>query len=199
MERRDASGEVWRQPLFLRPLQLEMFDGVQVGPHVRRDVGASVPLDDAGPSIGRLLNDIFPKVRGGVVCMITAAQFQDLLPGLSGPLWLGVPLRTHFPKRDPADLRVLHWSNRPAFEVGVEEAVFCDVTIVVTSRERTIVDLVRYGRHVGGSAAAARCLWAYVTAGGSRKALRDMADAMCMPRPARLVLDVLLNGMGDPA
>ncbi|PZR12910.1 MAG: hypothetical protein DI532_12125 [Azospirillum brasilense] len=199
MEQGDARREVWRQPLFLRPLQLELFGGAEAGPHARGDGGASVPLDDAGSSIARLLNDIYPKVRGGVVCMVSAARLQDLLPGLSGPLWLGVPLHTHFPRRDPADLRVLHWSNRPAFEVGIEQAVFCDVTIAVTSRERTIVDLVRYGRRVGGSATAARCLRAYVAAGGSREAVWGMADAMRMPHPARLALDVLLQGLGDPS
>ncbi|WP_338665912.1 hypothetical protein VQH23_12175 [Pararoseomonas sp. SCSIO 73927] len=127
--------------------------------------------------------------------MTTAAHLHDLLPGLSDPLWLGVPLRVHVPQRDPAELHVLRWSNHPAFEVGVERTVFQDVVIMCTTRERTLVDLVRYRRRLGGPAVAARCLRAYSAAGGRRATVRSMADATRMPHPARLVLETLLDGM----
>jgi predicted transcriptional regulator of viral defense system len=103
----------------------------------------------------------------------------------------------HVPKRDPADFRVLRWSNRPSFEVGVEHVSIRDVSFRCTTRERTLVDLVRYGRHLGGLATAARSLHAYSAAGGRGAAVRCMADAMRIPRPARLGLDALLLGMDN--
>ena len=179
--------EVWRQPLFLRPTQLELFGRAGQGASSAEAGVCPVGTSDDSGAIGRLLRDVYPRVRGAVICMTTAAHLHDLLPGLPTPLWLGVPLRVHVPRWGRTELRVLRWSNRPAFELGVEVAEFCDVTLLRTSRERTIVDLLRYGRHLGGAATAARCLRVYSATGGRETDVRNMA---------RLVLDALLGGIG---
>jgi len=194
MERCDRV-EIWRQPLFLRPHQLDLFGRAGSVTSIVQPDKYHIRVADNDGGIVRLLRDVYPRVRDAVVCMTTAAHLHDLLPGLPTPLWLGVPLRVHVPQRGKAELHVLRWSNSPAFDVGVEQIEFRDVTLLRTTRERTIVDLVRYARRLGGSATAARCLRAYSAVGGREADVRRMADAVRLPRPARVVLDVLLAGM----
>jgi hypothetical protein len=192
---RCRSIKVWRRVLVIEPFQPDLFGQAWSDASPQPGKAGLSQSPGCGGGIGELLRDVYPKIRGSVVCMSTAAQLHDMLPGLSAPLWLGAPLGVHVPRRDRAELHVLRWSNRPAFDVGVEWAEFHDITLLRTTRERTIVDLVRYGRHLGGSAVAARCLRAYSAAGGREADVRRMADAVRLPRPARVVLDVLLAGM----
>ena len=194
MNRASNSRAAWPEPLFRHPAQLDLFCRVQ-GCTPACDGREPPPLACLQTTTDRI-RDIYPRVRGGVVCMVSAAQIHSLLSAVDDTLWLGVPLRTHVPRRDPSVLRTLRWSNRPAFEVGVGEVGLGDLTILCTTPERTVVDLFRYGRHLGGSATAAHCLWAYTATGGSHKAICDMADAVRIPRPARLILDALLSAGG---
>jgi len=194
MKRASDSRAPWLEPPFRHPTQLDLFCGAHgcISAYDGRDRPPLVRLETTTARI----RDIYPRVRGGVVCMVSAAQIHSLSSAVDSALWLGVPLRIHVPKRDPSVLRTLRWSNRPAFEVGVEEVGLGGITILCTTRERTVVDLLRYGRHLGGSAEAAHCLRAYAATGGSSEAIRDIADAVRIPRPARLILDALLSAGG---
>ena len=151
---------------------------------------------DACDTPGSAMLDCYSRVRGAVVCMHTAARLHGLLSGASRTLWLGAPLRVHVPRRDRADLRVIRWSNRQAFEVGVEETSFPEGAVRCTTPERTLIDLVRYGRHAGGTATAVRCARAYFESGGTEASVGAVADALRISRPARVILETLLLGMG---
>ena len=156
----------------------------------------SLPRDGCDAP-GPAMLDCYSRVRGAVVCMHTAARLHGLLAGASRTLWLGAPLRVHVPRRDRADLRVIRWSNGQAFEVGVEEISFPESAVRCTSPERTLVDLVRYGRHAGGTTTAVRCARAYFEAGGTEASVGAVADALRISRPARVILETLLLGMGS--
>lgn len=145
---------------------------------------------------GNSMLDCYSRVRGAVVCMHTAARLHGLVAGGSSALWLGAPLRVHVPRRDRADLRVIRWSNHQAFEVGVEEISFSECAIRCTTPERTLIDLVRYGRHAGGTTTAVRYARAYFDAGGTEASVRAVADALRISRPARVILETLLLGVG---
>ena len=162
-----------------------------------REPGHPSLARDAGDTPGRLMLDCYSRVRGAVVCMHTAARLHGLLADTSRTLWLGAPLRVHVPRRDRADLRVIRWSNHPAFEVGVEDASFAESTVRCTNAERTLVDLVRYGRHAGGTTTAAKCARAYFEAGGTEASVRAVAEALRISRPARVILETLLLGVGS--
>ena len=148
-----------------------------------------------GPGVGML--ECYYRVRGAVVCMHTATHLHGLLQGPPRTLWLGAPLRVYVPKHDPAGLQVIRWSNQQAFDVGIEDMLVPDGIVRCTTPERTVVDLVRYSRHAGGTTTAVRCLRAYIGAGGNETRIREIADALRVSRPARVVLDALLLGVGD--
>lgn len=194
MDRASDSRAPWLDPLFRCPAQLDLFYGApEIISGCNGGSCSSLVMLEAATA---RIRDIYPRVRGGVVCMLSAAQIHRLSSTGEGALWLGVPLRVHVPRRDPSSLRILRWSNRTAFEVGVEEVGFDEITIRCTTPERTVVDLLRYGRHLGGLATAAQCLRAYTASGGDHKAIRDIADAVRVPHAARLILDALLSAGG---
>jgi len=187
MERCEAGTEIWGRPSLRYGRQGDLFPSHGDDPVV-------VEARDA-PGIGML--ECYCRVRGAVVCMHTAAHLHGLLQGPPRTLWLGVPLRVYVPRHDPAGLQVIRWSNRQAFDVGVEEMPVPDGIVRRTTPERTIIDLVRYSRHAGGTTTAVRCLRAYIGAGGSETRIREIADALQVSRPAWVVLDALLLGVGD--
>lgn len=142
------------------------------------------------------LAEAFSRTPQAVACMLTAARLQGLLPDAPDRVWLGAPLRVYVPKTGPAPARVLRWSNAQAFHAGVQRVVLHDVTILLTGPARTVVDLVRYRRHVGGVEAASQCLRTFSRAGGTPTDLRSAAAAVGMPQRAQDALDLLILGAG---
>ncbi|PZR09200.1 MAG: hypothetical protein DI532_20605 [Azospirillum brasilense] len=195
MERLATGALVCGEPLRHRRAQLDLF-----GQCDEESVGAAGcgPLAlswNTDACLGVATLETYSRVRGAVVSMVTAAHFHGLLSGPPGALWLGVPLKVYVPKLGPDELRIIRWSNRQAFGIGVTDVPVPKGIVRCTTRERTIVDLVRYGRYVGGTAAAVSCLRAYAGSGGTEEGIRKVVDALRVSRPARFVLDTLLLGM----
>jgi len=192
MQRVAIGAEVRGEPLRQRCAQLDLFGHcADEGDEAGNCRPLSLPWDCNGSPALQILQT-YSRVRGAVVSMVTAAHLHGLLSGPPGTLWLGVPLKVYVPKFEPSELRTIRWSNRQAFEVGVADMPVPDAVVRCTTRERTVVDLVRYSRYVGGTAAAVRCLRAYAGSGGSEARIREVVDALRVSQPARFVLDTLL-------
>ncbi|MGI4951351.1 MAG: type IV toxin-antitoxin system AbiEi family antitoxin domain-containing protein [Janthinobacterium lividum] len=159
------------------------------------------PIWASGPSCsvtipgGYLPLDVCVQNPRAVMCMLTAARFLGLLNDEPLSLWLGVPLRAYVMKRGAPALRVLRWSDVASFNVGVQDTVVGGARVRHTTPERTVIDLVRYGRHVGGSGIALACLRSYAALGGTALQVREMAHAIRVPAQAKVVLDTLLLSM----
>jgi len=75
----------------------------------------------------------------------------------------------------------MHWSFRGAFDLGVVEDTVCGVGIRRTDAPRTVVDLVRYARYVGGEETGVRAGLRFVAQGGDPAAILSVAQALATP------------------
>jgi predicted transcriptional regulator of viral defense system len=191
--RRAGRVSVEEEALFHCSGQMDLFLS-RGGTAAIHDHGLPSPGQDTFDPAGYAMLDLYSRVRGAVVCMHTAACLHGLLGGPPRILWLGVPLRVHVPKGNPTTFQTIRWSNRQAFDVGVNDLPVPSAIVRCTSPERTIIDLVRYGRRVGGTTSAARCLKVYLEHGGSENRVRRVADDLRVSRPALVILDALLLG-----
>jgi len=182
-------------PLATRCVQPDLFSAAGGQP------GASTLPGDPSPDPGETSPEVLAiadaccRTPQAIVCMLSAASLLRLLPDASARVWLGAPLRIYIP-RTATPPRVLRWSNDKAFYVGVQTVMLHGVTVPHTGPARTVIDLVRYGRHVGGVEAATRCLRSYTSGGGTAAELQATASAVGMPRRAQEILDLLVLGVG---
>jgi predicted transcriptional regulator of viral defense system len=94
--------------------------------------------------------------RKRVVCLETAACLHHLTNKQIGTLYLAVPhgARIH---RKAENTRAVQWTNKKMFEVGVEQMEINGHCFLITNKERTVIDLLRYSeRSVFGDPILAR-------------------------------------------
>ena len=124
------------------------------------------------------------RLPRAVVCMETAARLAGLGVGVGAPMWLGVPNGFHKNVLDPLPHRLLSWSWKGALEVGVVTSEVCGVPVRMTGPARTVVDLFRYARHVGGDEPGLTALRGLMRSGGSGEDVLTMARATLAPEGA---------------
>lgn len=115
----------------------------------------------------------------GIICMGSAAVFHELGEEDPPELWYAVDRRriraTQFKGLDSPH-RLLSWTGL-ALEVGVEHHTILGADVQITSRARTVVDLLRH-RNLVGDEPGMSALRDFLTGGGLVNELSKIADRL---------------------
>lgn len=139
------------------------------------------------------------RMPRAVVCLTTAAHFEVLVDEPPAVTWLALPLQVHDAKAGDTPHRTLRWSYEGAFDVGVVDDEVCGVPIRRTGPARTVVDLVRYARHIGGDDIGIEAGRRFTSAGGDPDEILATAKALRTPSAAMHTLEVLVRTLRGPA
>jgi hypothetical protein len=139
-----------------------------------RDSGALVEvsrgiyrLADAPATAHLDLLAVCRRVPGGMICLNSAASYWDLTDEMPAAVHVAVPRGRHRPHIAYPPTQV-HVFAAATFELGRErQTIESGDRIVVSSRERTVVDLVRLRSRVGRDLALA-ALRRYLTSRDAR-------------------------------
>ena len=131
------------------------------------------------------------RVPRVLVCMMSADHLHNLIEAAPRELWLAVPGGSSVASIDHADIRILHWKYAGAFEVGVKHRRVRGIEMQVTDDVRTVVDLLRYARHVGGEEVGLVVARRFLTSGGRCAELRNIALAVGAPATVHRALGIL--------
>ncbi|WBV42520.1 AbiEi antitoxin N-terminal domain-containing protein [Pseudoroseomonas cervicalis] len=164
-----ADGSVWRssklRSLGIRPqaianaLKAGHIRQVSKGFYYRADTGL-------GPEFASLLAACH-RMPQGVACLLSAGHLAGLVQEAPKQPWIALPATAHGSTARGQAGRLLRWTYDGAFEAGIVERRIGGASIKVTGPARTVVDLVRYGRHLGGLEPAADAIRRFVTSGGA--------------------------------
>ena len=114
-----------------------------------------------------------------VVCLVTAAHLQGLLPDPRQSPWVAIQQGSNEPRAYEA-WQIIRWSKPNAFLEGVIDDDALGAPLRRTSPARTVVDLIRYSRRFRGIGIGAQAAHRYVAAG------RDPADLLTVARKVSL-------------
>lgn len=135
------------------------------------------------------------RMPRAVVCLLSAAHLEGLADGAPPQLWLALPQGVHATTVGDTPRHVLRWSYDGAFEVGVIEDEVCGVTLRRTNAVRTIVDLFRYSKHLGGLGAGIGAARRHVAKGGRTTDFLVVAEALQVPSSTMRDLQVAAAAM----
>lgn len=131
------------------------------------------------------------RMPKGVACLLSAAYLCGLVDYLARPIWMALPLQVHEAKAGEIPQRVLRWSYAGAFETGIQEREICGTLIRYTGAPRTILDLIRYARHLSGPDIGIGAARRYVSTGGTFDDVLAIASQLKPPKEAERILTVL--------
>ena len=135
------------------------------------------------------------KMPRATVCLTTAAWFEGLLDEPPRVLWLALPAGTHGALLDDVPHRLIRWSHPGAFDVGIIRGAFSDVRVARTGPARTVVDLIRYARHVRGEHVGIEVGRRWAASGGDARDILEVAHSMRTPAGAMHTLEVLASAL----
>ncbi|WP_426954579.1 type IV toxin-antitoxin system AbiEi family antitoxin domain-containing protein [Muricoccus radiodurans] len=136
------------------------------------------------------------RMPRAVVCLLSAAHLSGLVDEAPPKLWLALPQGVHATTVGDTPRHVLRWSYEGAFEVGVIEDEVCGVAIRRTNAVRTVVDLLRYSKHVGGIGAGIHAARRYVATGGRATDFLVVAETLQVPSSTMRDLQVAAAAIG---
>jgi hypothetical protein len=169
------------------------------GGTIARSADATFHLADASPTAElAALASAGARMRKGVACLVSAAYLCGLTDQLRRPIWIALPLRMHEARPGEVPQRVLRWSFSGAFDTGIEESEVCGTLIRHTGAARTILDLIRYARHLRGPEIGIEAARRYVADGRSFEDVLAMASQLKPPKEAVGILSVLAAVLKDP-
>ncbi|MDJ0390077.1 type IV toxin-antitoxin system AbiEi family antitoxin [Roseomonas sp. E05] len=119
-----------------------------------------------------------------VLCLSTAAYLCGLASTAPTKFWLALPQGANAVKVEAVEHRWIRWSYAGAFTVGIVEAAIEGVTVRWTGPSRTVVDLVRYARHLRSLRPGVEAARRYVEAGGHPDELLAVANEVHAPAAA---------------
>lgn len=139
-----------------------------------RDRGALVEISrgiyraaDAAATAHLDLLAVCRRAPHGMICLSSAASYWDLTDQLPAAVHLAVPRGRHRPQIAYPPTQV-HVFAATTFELGRErQRIESDDTIAISSRERTVVDLLRLRTQVGRDQALS-ALRRYLQSDGAR-------------------------------
>jgi hypothetical protein len=129
----------------------------------------------------------------GTVCLLTAAWLCGLADAPSPITWLALPVGAHIPRPGNGQEQFIHWSYDGAFDVGVVSDEVCGVRLLRTDPSRTIVDLFRYSRYLGGDHGGMEAGIRFLRQGGDPSAVLDVAHRLAAPATTMRRLEVAVN------
>ena len=88
------------------------------------------------------------RIPHGIVCLLSALRFHDLMTQDPFEVWLALPPNTWGPKLDTVPLRTVRMSG-DALTAGIEVHVVEKVPVRVFSPAKTVADCFRFRRSVG--------------------------------------------------
>jgi len=88
------------------------------------------------------------RVRGGVICLLSALSFHDLTTQLPAEVWIAIPEKARKPRLDYPRLRINRFSGAALTE-GVEVHSIEGVNVRVYSAAKTVADCFKYRNKVG--------------------------------------------------
>ena len=135
------------------------------------------------------------RMPRAVVCLLSAARLSGLADEAPPKIWLALPQGVHATTVGDTPRRVLRWSYDGAFEVGVIEDEVCGVTLRRTNTVRTVVDLFRYSKHLGGIAPGIHAARRYVANGGRATDFLVVAQTLQVPSSTMRELQVAAAAM----
>ena len=88
------------------------------------------------------------RVPRGVVCLLSALRFHGLTTQSPHEVWMAIGIKARKPVTDWPPLRIVRFSGA-ALGFGVEKHLIENVTVRITSREKTVADCFKYRNKVG--------------------------------------------------
>ena len=174
-------------------------DALEAGVVVRAAPGAYHLASSESPSFLLAIATACARASGALVCLTTAAHLCGLLDEPPATVWIARPVGARVPKRGTIREQVVHWRNPGAFEVGVVRDVVCGVEVRRTNPVRTVVDVFRYARYVGGEETALRIGSRFLRQGGDPGSVLVTAGAVGTPGKTLSALRAFLDaGPGSP-
>lgn len=87
-------------------------------------------------------------VPGGIVCLLSALQMQEIGTQLPHEIWIALDRKARRPRRLPAKVRIVRFSG-PMLTHGVVKRNILGVPVRFTDPARTVVDCFRYRSKIG--------------------------------------------------
>ena len=147
-------------------------------------------LPDAEVTAHHTLAEAAKAVPKGIVCLISALNFQEIGTQIPHEVWLAIDRRAARPRADYPPLRIVRFSGKSLTE-GIETHDVEGVTVRVYSPAKTVVDCFRYRNKIGLDVAlealresrrGRKCtmdeLWRYAKTGRIAKVIRPYLEAM---------------------
>ncbi len=120
---------------------------VDKGLLIREDRGVyRVPDSDISEQDG--LVQACARVRGGVLCLLTALQFHGMTTQFPHEVWMAIDGWARKPKIENPPMRFVRFSGK-ARTVGVEEHKAAGGQVRVYSAAKTVVDCFKYRNKLG--------------------------------------------------
>ena len=110
------------------------------------DLRAEFAPDDDVEFDGHLetFSEVTSRSSKGIICLMSAAAFHDLVLDVPNDIWLGLPHGSHVPRIDYPTIKPVFFRNSEMLSLGVELFDFQGMEVPVTDLERTVADLYRY-------------------------------------------------------
>lgn len=171
-----ADGSVWRMSaLAAQGVTATTVSRALAANVIERLSRGTYQMVGASPSTHGDLAAVAARLRDGVVCLSSAASFHGLSDRVPSQIWVAIPNNRRPPVMDWPSIRTVRWRASVALRVGVMDHRICGVTVRITDRERTVVDMLRMSSKVGEDRAI-EALRDFIQDGGSIPALSRMAD-----------------------
>lgn len=88
------------------------------------------------------------SVPDGVICLLSALRFHELGTQQPHEVWVAIGRKAWKPRLDWPPVHVVRFSGE-ALDFGVEEHVLENVSVKITSREKTVADCFKYRNKIG--------------------------------------------------
>ncbi len=88
------------------------------------------------------------RVRGGIVCLLSALRFHGLTTQNPFEVWMAIDQKAWRPQVDHPPLRLVYLSG-PALRQGVEKHDFGGVAVRVFSAAKTVADCFKFRNKIG--------------------------------------------------
>lgn len=103
--------------------------------------GVYLSIDNTATEIEQIAAAVSLKYERSLCCLFTAARYHELTDDMSAP-W-GVAVRHNGPLGADNSIRIYRWQKDDAFALGVETHEMCGVDVKITSKARTVADMLR--------------------------------------------------------
>ena len=126
---------------------------------------------------------------------MSAAYLEGLSDERPEILWLAIPAALHGAKLDSVPHRLLRWSFAGAFDIGIADAPVEGSALRRTGPARTVVDLIRYQRHLNAKHVGIRAGRRFKSRGGDPREILDIARRTKIPAAALWTVSVLVEAL----